>query len=209
MAEPLVSRRFDARVCQADTLELNVPTPLRLESGHVYVVRQWGTTSVAPVVVYVEHGGALHALSENAVPGTVNEATYVNPSLAEGLVVSYHARNADGTTVRTTLAGYSSTALGSNGAGYVRLEMPASLSSGRRILLRTSNPGSNFARVDLVEPMTRVRTGDYVWMEVEQQTRSTNGWVDTYHADAETSAARLVLSVDLRQDTSIPEADVF
>ena len=210
----LVTRRFDARVCHADTLELDSPTPLDLEAGHVYAIRQWGATSVAPVVVYVEHAGTLHALTETIVSGSSSEATYGNTSLAPGLTVSYHVRNADGTTVRSTRSGYSSTALGSNGAGYVRLHMPASLPADHRVLLRTSNPGSNFVRVNLIDEATRVRTGDYVWLELEQQTRTADsGWVDCHAAtDADGTpplASRLIVSVDLKQDQSIPETSVF
>ena len=210
-ATPLITRRFDACVCQADTLELDVPTPLRLEANNVYAIRQWGSTSTAVVVVYIEQGGMLHALTETAVVGADGESAYENSTYAPGLVVSYHVRNADGSTVRGTRTSYTSTVLTAGGAGYLRIALPSSLPSGHRIILRTSNPASNFVRVDLVDACSRVRTGDYLWLEVEQQTRVTGtGWVDAYEA-TETSAAteRIALSIDLQQDQSLPEEDMF
>lgn len=206
----MITQKYETSVCRADTVEVSVPTPIYLEAGHTYAFMQKGTTSVAPLVVCVQHSGVLHSLQESLVTGTENEYIYTDSGNAPGLVVSYHVRNSDGSTSRVRRVAYEST-LHAKGYGYLRLSLPASLPTSHSLILKSSDLQSNLIRLDLVEPAYRVRTGDYLWLEVEQQKRvvGTNLWSDTHDATVGVLAERLSASVDLVHDNSLKEEDLY
>ena len=205
----MIADCYDVRACQADRLEFAVPTPIAVEGGHAYACRQYGQTSVAPLVVCVKVAGTLHSLAPTYSGPAGTEAVYADDTLAPGLTVSYFVRNTAGAAVRGTLASYSSVALESGGAGYVRIDVPLTLPDGHRIVLRTPAPSSNEVALTLRDAAPRVRAGDYVWVEVAQEKKTSAGWSRTEEAIEGVAVERLGLSLDLQTDPARPAADLF
>ena len=199
----IITKSFNTTV-QNNVLNIDVPTPISLESGLTYVFRQFGNTSTSGLSIKIRRGGVTNDLTETAITGT-NEFNY-KTSLSPTLEVSYHVFNANGTTSRVTYDSYAST-LTALGNGYLKLVVPNTLDATDTIVLTTAL-GTNYFDFNIINQKVRVKTGDYLWVEIEQQKRATTGsiWTDNY---VQTPIAdRLIFSVDLQHDESISESDL-
>ena len=200
----LITQSFNTTVIN-NVLNLNVPTPLSLETALIYAFKQYGSTSSSAVVFKIRRSGVLNDLTETTVSGSTE--VYYTTSLCPSLQVSYHVYNANGTTSRVSYATYSSSLL-ANSNGYVKILIPTTIDSTDTLVLTTAL-GTNYIDISLINQKIRVQSGDYIWLEFEQQQRTSTSaiWTDNF---AETSIAdRIVCAVDLKHDLSLKESDLY
>ena len=99
-------------------------------------------------------------------------------------------------------------ALAAGKSGYMKLVAPTTTGSTTLVLTASDLPNDEMLPLRVVDEVPRVQTGDYVWLELEPQEQTADGWVDTTPATTD-YAGRVCVSVNLTHDGSIPESSVY
>ena len=229
MTTPVITDVFEVQVNEDGRLCIDVLPDGRdsegnitLESGHIYVFRQPGESNAGLIKIQVIT--ATGAIPIELVQTTNGQAVTYVPSdtgssqpVADGLVVSYYGRLTVGTMEQLTQTQYKSY-LDQSGECYVRLVMPTALvPSSAKLCVSADGFGiaPNVYKAVLINPLVRVQTGDYVWMEAvveEQSTDAITGdvsWVQIQSTQVGDLAERLICSVAIERDRSIQEDAIY